>query len=58
MSKHKDQQSTSVSISVDVSKIVRNACIAGVVIVAIVFGCSACRKLTACDEPEGPAAEA
>ena len=34
-----------VSVTVDVSKIVRNAAIAGVFIVGIVFGCSTYRKM-------------
>lgn len=34
-----------VSVNVDVSKIVRNAAIAGVFIVGIVFGCSTYRKM-------------
>ena len=33
------------SVNVDVSKIVRNAAIAGVFIVGIVFGCSTYRKM-------------
>ncbi len=41
----KKHDSVEVSVTVDVSKIVRNAAIAGVFIVGIVFGCSTYRKM-------------
>ncbi len=41
----KDRGNVDVSVTVDVSKIVRNAAIAGVLIVGIVFGCSTYKKL-------------
>lgn len=41
----KNRDSVEVSVTVDVSKIVRNAAIAGVFIVGIVFGCSTYRKM-------------
>lgn len=41
----KDKGSVDVTVTVDVSKIVRNAAIAGVLIVGIVFGCSTYKKL-------------
>lgn len=39
-----------VTVNVDVSKIVRNAAIAGVLIVGIIFGCTTYKKL--CDWEE------
>lgn len=41
----KNNDMVEVSVTVDVSKIVRNAAIAGVFIVGIVFGCSTYRKM-------------
>ena len=41
----KNSDAVEVSVTVDVSKIVRNAAIAGVFIVGIVFGCSTYRKM-------------
>lgn len=41
----KNKDMVEVSVTVDVSKIVRNAAIAGVFIVGIVFGCSTYRKM-------------
>ena len=41
----KNRDSVEVSVTVDVSKIVRNAASAGVFIVGIVFGCSTYRKM-------------
>ena len=43
--KRRNNDLVEVSVNVDVSKIVRNAAIAGVFIVGIVFGCSTYRKL-------------
>ena len=41
----KDNGDVDVTVTVDVSKIVRNAAIAGVLIVGIIFGCSTYKKL-------------
>ena len=41
----KDNGNVDVTVTVDVSKIVRNAAIAGVLIVGIIFGCSTYKKL-------------
>lgn len=41
----KEKGNVDVTVTVDVSKIVRNAAIAGVLIVGIVFGCSTYKKL-------------
>ena len=43
--KRRNNDLVEVSVDVDVSKIVRNAAIAGVFIVGIVFGCSTYRKM-------------
>ena len=43
--KRRNNDLVEVSVNVDVSKIVRNAAIAGVFIVGIVFGCSSYRKM-------------
>ena len=43
--KRRNNDLVEVSVNVDVSKIVRNAAIAGVFIVGIVFGCSTNRKM-------------
>ena len=43
--KRRNNALVEVSVNVDVSKIVRNAAIAGVFIVGIVFGCSTYRKM-------------
>lgn len=43
--KKRNNDLVEVSVNVDVSKIVRNAAIAGVFIVGIVFGCSTYRKM-------------
>ena len=43
--KRRNSDLVEVSVNVDVSKIVRNAAIAGVFIVGIVFGCSTYRKM-------------
>ena len=43
--KRRNNDLVEVSVNVDVSKIVRNAAIAGVLIVGIVFGCSTYRKM-------------
>ena len=43
--KRRSNDLVEVSVNVDVSKIVRNAAIAGVFIVGIVFGCSTYRKM-------------
>ena len=43
--KRRNNDLVEVSVNVDVSKIVRNAAIAGVFIVCIVFGCSTYRKM-------------
>ena len=43
--KRRNNDPVEVSVNVDVSKIVRNAAIAGVFIVGIVFGCSTYRKM-------------
>ena len=43
--KRRNNDLVEVSVNVDVSKIVRNAAIAGVFIVGIVFGCSTYRKM-------------
>ena len=40
-----DKNSVDVTVNVDVSKIVRNAAVAGVFIVGIIFGCSTYRKM-------------
>lgn len=43
--KRRNNDLVEVSVNVDVSKIVKNAAIAGVFIVGIVFGCSTYRKM-------------
>ena len=43
-------KSVDVTVNVDVSKIVRNVAVAGVLIVGIIFGCSTYRKLCAWEE--------
>ena len=43
--KRRNNDLVEVSVNVDVSKIVRNAAIASVFIVGIVFGCSTYRKM-------------
>ena len=43
--KRRNNDLVEVSVNVDVSKIVRNAAIAGVFIVGIIFGCSTYRKM-------------
>lgn len=41
----KSEKSADITINVDVSKIVRNVSIAGVLIVGIIFGCNTYRKV-------------
>jgi len=41
----KERGSVDVTVNVDVSKIVRNVAVAGVLIVGIIFGCSTYKKL-------------
>lgn len=41
----KEKGTVDVTVNVDVSKIVRNAAVAGVLIVGIIFGCSTYKKL-------------
>lgn len=41
----KDEKTADITISVDVSKIVRNVSVAGVLIVGIIFGCNTYRKV-------------
>ena len=49
--KHKsDGKNVDVTVNIDVSKIVRNAAVAGVLIVGIIFGCNTYRKLCAWEE--------
>ena len=43
--KEKNCDTVEVRVNVDVSKIVRNAAVAGVFIVGIIFGCSTYRKM-------------
>ena len=43
--KEKNRDPVEVRVNVDVSKIVRNAAVAGVFIVGIIFGCSTYRKM-------------
>ena len=43
--KKKNRDTVEVRVNVDVSKIVRNAAVAGVFIVGIIFGCSTYRKM-------------
>ncbi len=45
LKKNKNEKVADVTVSVDVSKIVRNVSIAGVCIVGIVFGCNTYRKV-------------
>lgn len=45
-----DGKSVDVTVNVDVSKIVRNVAVAGVLIVGIIFGCNTYRKLCAWEE--------
>jgi len=40
-----DGKNVDISVNVDVSKIVRNVSVAGVLIVGIIFGCQTYRKL-------------
>ena len=40
-----DGKNVDVTVNVDVSKIVRNVAVAGVLIVGIIFGCNTYRKL-------------
>ncbi len=39
------EKTADITVNVDVSKIVRNVSIAGVLVVGIVFGCITCRKI-------------
>ena len=39
------EKTADITVSVDVSKIVRNVSIAGVLVVGIIFGCSTYRKV-------------
>ena len=39
------EKTADITVSVDVSKIVRNVSIAGVLVVGKIFGCSTCRKI-------------
>lgn len=41
----KNEKTADITVSVDVSKIVRNLSIAGVLVVGIIFGCSTYRKV-------------
>ena len=41
----KEERTANVTVNVDVSKIVRNLSIAGVLVVGIVFGCATYRKV-------------
>ncbi len=41
----KSEKTADITVSVDVSKIVRNVSIAGVLVVGIIFGCSTYRKI-------------
>ena len=41
-----ERNNVDVTVNVDVSKIVRNVGIAGILIVAIVFGCNTYRKIS------------
>ena len=41
---NKSEKTADITVSVDVSKIVRNVSIAGVLVVGIIFGCSTYRK--------------
>ena len=43
--KERNRDTVEVRVNVDVSKIVRNAAVAGVFIVGIIFGCSTYRKM-------------
>ena len=43
--KEKNRDTVEVRVNGDVSKIVRNAAVAGVFIVGIIFGCSTYRKM-------------
>ena len=45
-----DGKNEDVTVNVDVSKIVRNVAVAGVLIVGIIFGCNTYRKLCAWEE--------
>ncbi len=45
MKGEKQESNSTITVNVDVSKIVRNVGIAGVCIVAIIFGCNTYRKL-------------
>ena len=45
-----DGKNVDVTVYVDVSKIVRNVAVAGVLIVGIIFGCNTYRKLCAWEE--------
>ena len=42
---NKSEKTDDITVSVDVSKIVRNVSIAGVLVVGIIFGCSTYRKV-------------
>ena len=42
---NKSEKTADITVSVDVSKIVRNVSIAGVLVVGIIFGCSTYRKV-------------
>ena len=48
--KKNDGKNVDVTVDVDVSKIVRNLAVAGVLIVGIIFGCNTYRKLCAWEE--------
>lgn len=43
--KERNRDTVEVRVNVDVSKIVRNAAVAGVFIVGIIFGCNTYRKM-------------
>lgn len=45
MTDKREKGTVDVTVNVDVSKIVRNAAVAGVLIVGIIFGCSTYKKL-------------
>ena len=49
-SEKSDVKNVDVTVNVDVSKIVRNVAVAGVLIVGIIFGCNTYRKLCAWEE--------
>ena len=51
-SEKSDGKNVDVTVNVDVSKIVRNVAVAGVLIVGIIFGCNTYRKLCAWEEDQ------